>query len=345
MLAIKDKQEASSLMIMIMALAGIFLMAFGAAYLVFFSVRSSDMKNNAVKARYAAESCLQEFEYQLSSRYFLDNGTTIDIAALCPLATSMSLMSNDVLANRLSCQVDCDSTGTTSEFVISGRSTDAVYKITKPYISELLSSWRMNEHNLTTDDGWDSSGHGYLLTPTGGILTDINVVHPSFIYSTNFATSTEYLGAGNIVFNDPQDWSISFWAYTVATGTLSYTVLSNINGYATNTINIIDGDSFSAYLNIGGSDVNAVFKNAGPTMSLYNAWHNFVISYDGISLLAYVDGTLFGDAYFSSNNLSSGSDNLIIGQNFVGNLDELRLYNRALTAAEAQLLYKYLLLY
>lgn len=73
-------------------------------------------------------------------------------------------------------------------------------------------------------------------------------------------------------------------------------------------------------------------------------WHHGVFTRDGLSLKVYVDGTL--DNTVVANTLAdvSNSTPLKIGDSvcandYVGDLDEVRVYNRALSAAEAKRLY------
>ena len=77
-------------------------------------------------------------------------------------------------------------------------------------------------------------------------------------------------------------------------------------------------------------------------------WHHLVMSYDGCSTSAYMDGELVGQeknacpSYLSK----SGTEPLFIGmdlpgatENFVGLMDDLRIYNRPISAEEAKRLF------
>ena len=72
-----------------------------------------------------------------------------------------------------------------------------------------------------------------------------------------------------------------------------------------------------------------------------NAWTHLAVTYDGATLRLYVNGTqvssvtLAGNILVSTNPLQIGGDG-IFGQFFRGMIDEVRVYNLALTAAQVQ---------
>ncbi|HYK50479.1 MAG TPA: LamG domain-containing protein, partial [Terriglobales bacterium] len=72
-----------------------------------------------------------------------------------------------------------------------------------------------------------------------------------------------------------------------------------------------------------------------------NTWTHFAGTYDGMTLRLYVNGTQVasraqtGPIAISTNALQIGGDS-IYGQYFPGKIDEIRIYNRALSATEIQ---------
>jgi hypothetical protein len=71
------------------------------------------------------------------------------------------------------------------------------------------------------------------------------------------------------------------------------------------------------------------------------AWHNVVGTYDGSYAKLYIDGVLFGTGSLATNALNVGSPHLNIGVGFgsyfiKGAIDEVTVYNRALSAVEIQ---------
>jgi hydrogenase maturation factor HypE len=72
-----------------------------------------------------------------------------------------------------------------------------------------------------------------------------------------------------------------------------------------------------------------------------NTWTHLAATYDGATLLFYVNGVQVsslaqtGSIVTSSNPLQIGGDS-IFGQYFQGTIDEVRVYNGVLTAAQIQ---------
>src|SRR5205809_5164441 len=77
-----------------------------------------------------------------------------------------------------------------------------------------------------------------------------------------------------------------------------------------------------------------------------NAWHHYALVYDGSAVSLFWDGTQVGSAQPRSGNLDSGTAAPTFGWGSVnplyyhlnGAIDDVRVYNRALTAAEVALL-------
>ena len=88
---------------------------------------------------------------------------------------------------------------------------------------------------------------------------------------------------------------------------------------------------------IGGGDRTASGTSQVPT----NTWTHLAATYDGAQLRLYVNGTLAGSRA-QTGNMTVSSAPLRIGGNavwsefFAGLIDEVRVYNRALSAAEIQ---------
>ena len=85
-------------------------------------------------------------------------------------------------------------------------------------------------------------------------------------------------------------------------------------------------------------------KEAYSPTNIANNWHNFTGTYNGTTLKLYIDGVLT----VSSNvtiSLSNSTSNLFFGQElsgfryFKGILDDIRIYNRALTQQEISAIY------
>jgi hypothetical protein len=88
---------------------------------------------------------------------------------------------------------------------------------------------------------------------------------------------------------------------------------------------------------LGGADI-VVY---GPSVVPANTWTHLAVTYDGSTLRLYLNGNQVssgsrtGALATSSNPLQIGGDS-IFGQYFQGLIDDVRVYNRALSAAEVQ---------
>ena len=79
----------------------------------------------------------------------------------------------------------------------------------------------------------------------------------------------------------------------------------------------------------------------GPNALTANTWAHLAATYDGATMQLYVNGVQVasraqtGAIATSTNPLQIGGDS-IYGQYFAGRIDEVRIYNRALSVAQIQ---------
>ena len=98
-----------------------------------------------------------------------------------------------------------------------------------------------------------------------------------------------------------------------------------------------DASRPAVYINIGGSELSV----SGTASISLNTWTHLAGTYDGAMLRLFVNGSQVGTRAttgsigVSTNPLRIGG-NAIWGEYFSGRIDEVRIYNRALTQAEIQ---------
>jgi hypothetical protein len=94
----------------------------------------------------------------------------------------------------------------------------------------------------------------------------------------------------------------------------------------------------AAYVRVGNVDVRV----AGISPLPLNTWTHLAATYDGATLRLYVDGQQVGSQartgtiQVSTGRLSLGG-NAVWGEWFAGRIDDVRIYNRPLTANEIQI--------
>jgi hypothetical protein len=98
-----------------------------------------------------------------------------------------------------------------------------------------------------------------------------------------------------------------------------------------------DGSRPASYIGTTGGEVST----AGTTTLPLNTWSHLAATYEGTTLRLYVNGTLAGTRTTTQAILSSTSPlrlggNAVWGEYFQGKIDEVRIYNRALSQTDVQ---------
>jgi hypothetical protein len=92
---------------------------------------------------------------------------------------------------------------------------------------------------------------------------------------------------------------------------------------------------------VGGVNIGGYQEVSSSTSLPTNVWSHVATTWDGTTLRLYVNGAQVGSRAVAGT-LSTTSDPLRIGgdatwgEYFAGTIDEVRVYNRALSAAEIQ---------
>jgi hypothetical protein len=145
---------------------------------------------------------------------------------------------------------------------------------------------------------------------------------------------------------EPEQMTIEAWIYLneFPTGddTRRWIVNKNTHEFteAHYALNI-DGRKVGAYLNIGGGQENCVELFSAEELLQLRRWHPLAMTYDGAALKVYCDGRLVGTKAVGKKRVP-GSTPLHVGRRqdgfnyFKGTIDEVRLYRRALSAAEVK---------
>jgi hypothetical protein len=180
--------------------------------------------------------------------------------------------------------------------------------------------------SLTNNPAWATGKRGGALTFTSGSSTYVGVGNNTHTNLTTVGTVAAWVKAGA---------SQSTWVGIVCNDNLD----NDTDGYCL----FMRGDSGHFGLHVAPA--------AGPYCELQStasylddAWHHVAITWDASTATIYVDGAAV-NSLASACAAVSGAFSLKIGasgnlaQYFTGSVDDVRIYNRALSAAEVQGLY------
>ena len=211
---------------------------------------------------------------------------------------------------------------------------------TNPYdinTTGLVGWWKFD------DDYLDSSGNG-----NNGTANGTHFVNGKYNNASQFDGVDDYVDVGTSV--NMASWSalsVSVWVKYDSSGTDEHTIISNWQS-ATTTAGILlrlepSDDTVEVFLNV---EVNT---HIGGTFSDLicnaNEWHLVTITYDTTNgLHAFLDGIKSATSYASAAGLdATASTQLQIGNSihavndyFTGSIDQVCIYNRALSAEEIQ---------
>lgn len=197
--------------------------------------------------------------------------------------------------------------------------------------SGLVGYWNFND-GVGTKTG-DISGNGNTGTISNATWTQGRFGKALYFGGTNSSVSTPY----NSVFDLTNNITLSAWyKKDVGSGTNKWLVHKA-------TVNT----SYAMFIE-GGLKMrieHPAMQDCITTEPSEGVWHHVVSTYDGVNMKVYVDGVLKQTcAATGSINLTGGGIEIgsfaSTGYPFKGVIDEVRIYNRALSASEITTLYK-----
>ncbi len=188
-------------------------------------------------------------------------------------------------------------------------------------------------------DANDISGNGNNGTVNGATLTNNRFSIPNKAY--NFDGSTADIQVSDSASLRPSAVSVQVWMKSTTVG--GYLVSKSLNG---------GWSSYAIYASSGNLAFhigNSAFFNVSPFASANvwdGNWHHIVGTYDGTTIRLYEDGVEVGTGTPDNRILDYSTDPLTIGNyqptasyHFNGDLDDVRIYDRALTPSEITALY------
>ena len=210
-----------------------------------------------------------------------------------------------------------------------------------------ISHWKFDEGSGT--DANDSAGNNH-----GALVGD-----PQWVPGKIGSYALEFDGSGDYVempdsnsLSITGDLSICLWFYPTDSVTEGQDVLwkGRTDGQRSYAIPITDAGRFMFYLTPDGTQANRVYRITGTNAYSYNDWNHAAITYDAdaaTKMRIYIDGvekstTLIGGTEPSSIHNSSESLTISKGFNnyFEGTIDDVRIYDKTLSADEIQSIYQ-----
>jgi|GEM_PF-1797709 len=196
----------------------------------------------------------------------------------------------------------------------------------------------------------DASGNGNNGTVNGATLTTDRFGNINTAYSFNGSSNKIAVPDANSI-DFSNNYSFGGWYNTSNTLQLDQTILGKGNPGG--------GTGYSLAVNIGttprklqfgynnGPGTNPINGGANTPVSASNlsGWHYLAGTYDGTFAKLYLDGVLMDSNIItytlqnSTQPLLFGSETNNLGRFFNGNLDDIGLWNRSLSASEVQQLY------
>jgi hypothetical protein len=197
--------------------------------------------------------------------------------------------------------------------------------------SGALAYWNFNNNGSGGVSLLDSTGNGNTLTNNGGVALGTGIIGGDAVFNAN----NLFISTSNF-FNG--DFTFSSWAKF--TDTTQYAqLIGNETGSTGFTLlfnNLATGD-VGVYTDNGGFEIGG-----GSNLNNGN-WNNIVFEKLGTTLNLYINGTLINTATasgsYSGNAYYIGQNNAFTGRDYIGQLDEIGIWNRALSQAEVTALY------
>jgi len=220
----------------------------------------------------------------------------------------------------------------------------------QPYDSLVLS---YNNTNLTLDDPNllfyasftdgnfnDTSRYSHNVTVNNGVICNIAGKYGEGCqFNKTIESYLNFSYASDLELSSTPNWSVSIWLYPQSPALPAY-LLDTRSGKT----------GFS--IRLGANGVEAFFNSSTthyclPTVKVHSGeWQHLVVVKTATRMSCYLNGTLAGSTA-TSNNITLSNLNLLVGnvqsrsQGYNGSIDDIRIYNRSLSASEILGLYRY----
>lgn len=202
-----------------------------------------------------------------------------------------------------------------------------------PLARGLVACWLMNE-----DGGnkiYDLSGN----QNNGTLYGDTKKVPGKFGSCLSFDGVGDYIATTPVPFGNDNSLTFSAWIYLTGADFHVGTIVCKEGGYS-------GAADFRVYANYELYLVNSSITNIGHnnTSLLQNIWYHAVVTYDGTNYAFYLNGIPDGSGVnvqdFTYKYIDAIGHFYSAYQEFNGKIDNVMIFNRALTASEVTKLYR-----
>ncbi len=221
-----------------------------------------------------------------------------------------------------------------TNWIIDGNTNCDLEQVLNPIDVNLAGYWKFDEGRGTVAK--DSSGNGNNGTLTGGPTRQIG----KFGGDLNFDGVDDYVVTNS--FNLPNTFTVSAWVKP-ASQPANYLRIAETS-YANGFYLGLDTTDDPGYKWIVNNPTSPFGTAEGGTLT-FGAWTHVVGTYNGTTGVLYVNGVNVGSDTFNdpgsdTNVVTIGRNNPLAMEYFNGEIDDVRIYKRALSATDVNNLYK-----
>ena len=195
--------------------------------------------------------------------------------------------------------------------------------------TSLVGYWKFNSDSATDYSGQNNQGTVY---------GAVNTSDGKFRDALSFDGVNDYVDAGNGASLAPQNITIDAWIKPASVTGVNYRIVDRAytSGQYSYQFFISSTTGKLAFMTSAGGTVYTTLDGNTPLTA--NNWHHVVATSDGSNKRVYLNGVQDNSVAWV-NNIKQGTDKTNIGaangaNNFNGTIDEVRIYNRSLSAEE-----------